>query len=37
MSADDFYFVSAIEGSRHQIFPGVEIRTIAGRALIGIL
>jgi unsaturated pyranuronate lyase len=31
-SAGD-YFVSAGSGSRHLIFPGVEIRTTAGRQL----
>jgi quercetin dioxygenase-like cupin family protein len=27
------YFVGAGEGSRHAIFPGVEIRTTAGRSM----
>jgi quercetin dioxygenase-like cupin family protein len=30
---DDRYFVSAGSGSRHQIFPGVEILTNAGQAM----
>jgi quercetin dioxygenase-like cupin family protein len=30
---DDPYFVPAGGGSRHEIFPGVEIRTIAGTSL----
>jgi quercetin dioxygenase-like cupin family protein len=32
-STEDPYFVTAEDGSRHQIFPGVAIRTIAGDAL----
>ena len=31
--AGDPYFVPAGEGSRHAIFPGVEIRTTAGDAM----
>ena len=27
------YFISAGSGSRHEIFPGVEIRTTAGRGI----
>jgi quercetin dioxygenase-like cupin family protein len=27
------YFIAATEGSRHQIFPGVAIRTVAGQAM----
>jgi quercetin dioxygenase-like cupin family protein len=30
---EDGYFVTAGSGSRHAIFPGVEIRTTAGQAL----
>jgi quercetin dioxygenase-like cupin family protein len=30
---DDSYFISAESGSRHQIFPGVEIQTTAGTNL----
>lgn len=30
---DDAYFVPAGHGSRHRIFPGVEIRTTAGQSL----
>ncbi len=30
---DDPYFVPAGHGSRHAIFPGVEIRTTAGRSM----
>jgi quercetin dioxygenase-like cupin family protein len=30
---EDAYFVAAGSGSRHEIFPGVEIRTTAGRAM----
>ncbi len=29
----DDYFVPAEGGSRHQIFPGVAIRTVAGKAM----
>jgi quercetin dioxygenase-like cupin family protein len=29
----DCYFVAADRGSRHQIFPGVAIRTVAGQAM----
>ncbi len=29
----DSYFLAPEEGSRHQIFPGVTIRTAAGRAM----
>ena len=29
--ADDSYFIPADSGSRHQIFPGVEIRSTAGK------
>jgi quercetin dioxygenase-like cupin family protein len=32
-SPDDAYFVPAAGGSRHQIFPGVAIRTVAGQAM----
>lgn len=32
--ADDAYFVPAGQGSRHQIFPGVEIRTTAGSSML---
>ena len=30
---EDSYFVEAGSGSRHALFPGVEIRTNAGRAM----
>jgi quercetin dioxygenase-like cupin family protein len=30
---EDFYFVAAGSGSRHNIFPGVEICTNAGQAM----
>lgn len=30
---DDAYFTRAGEGSHHRLFPGVEIRTTAGEAL----
>jgi quercetin dioxygenase-like cupin family protein len=30
---EDPYFVPAEGGSRHQIFPGVAIRTVAGQAM----
>ena len=30
---EDRYFVSSDQGARHQIFPGVAIRTTAGRAM----
>ncbi|MDR3634209.1 MAG: cupin domain-containing protein [Isosphaeraceae bacterium] len=32
-STGDSYFVSAGQGSRHRIFPGVEILTNAGRGI----
>ncbi len=32
--APDPYFVAAGEGSRHVIFPGVEIRTTAGERML---
>lgn len=32
-STEETYFVSAGDGSRHQIFPGVDILTNAGNAL----
>jgi quercetin dioxygenase-like cupin family protein len=30
---DNSYFIQAGAGSRHQIFPGVEIRTTAGKEM----
>ncbi len=32
-TAEDRYFVPAEGGSRHQIFPGVSIRTVAGESM----
>ncbi len=33
MPSHDAYFIPAGEGSHHQLFPGVEIRTTAGQGL----
>jgi quercetin dioxygenase-like cupin family protein len=30
-ASEDSYFIAADSGSRHKIFPGVEIRTTAGK------